>query len=127
MYLAALGNAIEAQLSLDSVHLFIVPLFHANSWIFPYAVTAIAGKALFVALLAIVSGCLKYVHESMVFLENGGLGTAKEHGKKHKQSKPDSQPTKPSFFIPCALSILWTIGRKKMSPKLYFLIYSFPN
>lgn len=44
MYLAALGNAIEAQLSLDSVHLFIVPLFHANSWIFPYAVTAIAGK-----------------------------------------------------------------------------------
>lgn len=44
MYLAALGNAIEAQLRLDSVHLFIVPLFHANSWIFPYAVTAIAGK-----------------------------------------------------------------------------------
>lgn len=43
MYLAALGNAIEAQLSLDSVHLFVVPLFHANSWIFPYAVTAIAG------------------------------------------------------------------------------------
>ncbi|KAG0207071.1 hypothetical protein BGX28_001614 [Mortierella sp. GBA30] len=42
MYLAALGNAIEAQLHLDSVHLFIVPLFHANSWIFPYAVTAIA-------------------------------------------------------------------------------------
>ncbi|KAF9152954.1 hypothetical protein BG015_004385 [Linnemannia schmuckeri] len=42
MYLAALGNAIEAQLRLDSVHLFIVPLFHANSWIFPYAVTAIA-------------------------------------------------------------------------------------
>ncbi|KAI1300727.1 hypothetical protein EDD11_006017 [Mortierella claussenii] len=42
MYLAALGNIIEAQLSLDSVHLFIVPLFHANSWIFPYAVTAIA-------------------------------------------------------------------------------------
>ncbi|KAF9152396.1 hypothetical protein BGX21_005133 [Mortierella sp. AD011] len=42
MYLSALGNAIEAQLSLDSVHLFIVPLFHANSWIFPYAVTAIS-------------------------------------------------------------------------------------
>ncbi|KAG0223960.1 AMP-dependent synthetase and ligase [Mortierella sp. GBAus27b] len=42
MYLSALGNAIEAQLKLDSVHLFLVPLFHANSWIFPYAVTAIA-------------------------------------------------------------------------------------
>ncbi|KAF9194775.1 hypothetical protein BGZ50_005815 [Haplosporangium sp. Z 11] len=42
VYLAALGNAIEAQLSLDSVHLFLVPLFHANSWMFPYAVTAIA-------------------------------------------------------------------------------------
>ncbi|KAF9924209.1 hypothetical protein BGZ67_009455, partial [Mortierella alpina] len=42
LYLAAMGNAIEAQLSLDSVHLFIVPLFHANSWMFPYAVTAIA-------------------------------------------------------------------------------------
>ncbi|KAG0004461.1 hypothetical protein BGZ80_005615 [Entomortierella chlamydospora] len=42
MYLSALGNAIEAQLNLDSVHLFIVPLFHANSWIFPYAVTAIS-------------------------------------------------------------------------------------
>lgn len=44
LYLSALGNAIEAQLSLDSVHLFLVPLFHANSWIFPYAVTAIAGN-----------------------------------------------------------------------------------
>ncbi|KAF9089606.1 hypothetical protein BGX29_011979 [Mortierella sp. GBA35] len=42
MYLSALGNAIEAQLRLDSLHLFIVPLFHANSWIFPYAVTAVA-------------------------------------------------------------------------------------
>ncbi|KAF9429081.1 hypothetical protein BGZ76_001837 [Entomortierella beljakovae] len=40
MYLAALANLIEAQLNLNSVHLFIVPLFHANSWIFPYAVTA---------------------------------------------------------------------------------------
>jgi fatty-acyl-CoA synthase len=46
MYLSALGNAIEAQLRLDSVHLFLVPLFHANSWIFPYAVTAIAGKGI---------------------------------------------------------------------------------
>ncbi|KAF9928378.1 hypothetical protein FBU30_002416 [Linnemannia zychae] len=44
MYLAALGNTIEAQLRLESVHLFIVPLFHANSWIFPYAVTAIAAS-----------------------------------------------------------------------------------
>ncbi|KAF9197852.1 hypothetical protein BGZ49_001549 [Haplosporangium sp. Z 27] len=43
IYLSALGNVIEAQLNLDSVHLFIVPLFHANSWIFPYAVTAISG------------------------------------------------------------------------------------
>ncbi|KAG9061666.1 hypothetical protein KI688_007247 [Linnemannia hyalina] len=42
MYLAALGNVIEAHLRLDSVHLFLVPLFHANSWIFPYAVTAVA-------------------------------------------------------------------------------------
>ncbi|KAF9966990.1 hypothetical protein BGZ65_000177 [Modicella reniformis] len=42
MYLAALGNIIEAQLRLDSVHLFLVPLFHANSWIFPYSVTAIS-------------------------------------------------------------------------------------
>ncbi|KAF9417838.1 hypothetical protein BGZ94_009850 [Podila epigama] len=42
IYLAALGNAIEAKLSLDSAHLFLVPLFHANSWMFPYAVTAIA-------------------------------------------------------------------------------------
>ncbi|KAF9354966.1 hypothetical protein BGX34_010715 [Mortierella sp. NVP85] len=42
MYLSALGNVIEAQLRLDSVHLFLVPLFHANSWIFPYAVTAIS-------------------------------------------------------------------------------------
>ncbi|KAI8601243.1 AMP-dependent synthetase and ligase [Dissophora ornata] len=42
IYLSALGNAIEAELRLDSVHLFLVPLFHANSWIFPYAVTALA-------------------------------------------------------------------------------------
>lgn len=45
MYLSALGNTIEAQLTLNSVHLFLVPLFHANSWIFPYAVTAIAGTS----------------------------------------------------------------------------------
>jgi len=56
MYLAALGNTIEAQLRLDSVHLFIVPLFHANSWIFPYAVTAVAGMPL-VKLLCFLTIC----------------------------------------------------------------------
>ncbi|KAF9158520.1 hypothetical protein DFQ26_007519 [Actinomortierella ambigua] len=41
IYLAALGNAIEAGLSINSVHMFVVPLFHANSWMFPYSVTAV--------------------------------------------------------------------------------------
>ncbi|KAF9902427.1 hypothetical protein BX616_001940 [Lobosporangium transversale] len=43
LYLAALGNLIEAQLNFDSVHLFIVPLFHANAWMYPYSLTAVAG------------------------------------------------------------------------------------
>ncbi|KAF9097075.1 hypothetical protein BGX27_001050 [Mortierella sp. AM989] len=44
MYLAALGHAVESQLTLDTSFLFIVPYFHANSWNFPFAVTATAGK-----------------------------------------------------------------------------------
>ncbi|KAF9344433.1 hypothetical protein BGX26_004371 [Mortierella sp. AD094] len=44
MYLGALGHAVESQLTLDTAYLFIVPYFHANSWNFPFAVTATGGK-----------------------------------------------------------------------------------
>ncbi|KAF8953365.1 hypothetical protein BGZ46_003228 [Entomortierella lignicola] len=44
MYLAALGHAVESHLTLDTSYLFIVPFFHANSWNFPFAVTATGGK-----------------------------------------------------------------------------------
>ncbi|KAF9406076.1 hypothetical protein BGZ76_006422, partial [Entomortierella beljakovae] len=44
MYLAALGHAIESQLTLDTSFLFIVPYFHANSWNFPFAVASTGGK-----------------------------------------------------------------------------------
>lgn len=76
MYLAALGNAIEAQLRLDSVHLFIVPLFHANSWIFPYAVTAIAGMLLLQLLIFLlcVSPCLFFYVCFVLFVIGKGSG-----------------------------------------------------
>ncbi|KAF9343506.1 hypothetical protein BGX26_005626 [Mortierella sp. AD094] len=43
-YLAALGQAVECQLSPETAYLFIVPYFHANSWNFPYAVAATGGR-----------------------------------------------------------------------------------
>ncbi|KAF9431330.1 hypothetical protein BGZ76_000458 [Entomortierella beljakovae] len=44
IYLAALGQAVESQLSLETSFLFIVPYFHAISWCFPFAVASTGGK-----------------------------------------------------------------------------------
>lgn len=42
-YLAAVANAFEAQLTGDSVYLWVLPAFHAAGWTFPWAVTAALG------------------------------------------------------------------------------------
>jgi fatty-acyl-CoA synthase len=42
-YLNALGEALETGLSLDSVYLWTLPMFHCNGWCFTWAVTAVGG------------------------------------------------------------------------------------
>jgi fatty-acyl-CoA synthase len=43
-YLNALGEALHAGLSNDSVYLWTLPMFHCNGWCFPWAVTALAAR-----------------------------------------------------------------------------------
>ena len=40
-YLNALGEAMEMQMNWRSVYLWTLPMFHANGWCFPWAVTAV--------------------------------------------------------------------------------------
>jgi fatty-acyl-CoA synthase len=40
----ALGEIAEHGLTHDSVYLWTVPMFHANGWCFPWAVTAVGGR-----------------------------------------------------------------------------------
>ncbi|KAI8850929.1 hypothetical protein BC829DRAFT_388111 [Chytridium lagenaria] len=40
-YLLSLGDVMEMELNCDSKYLWIVPMFHANGWCFPWAVTAV--------------------------------------------------------------------------------------
>jgi fatty-acyl-CoA synthase len=42
-YLNALAMAIEAGMTLDSVYLWTLPMFHCNGWCFTWGVTAVAG------------------------------------------------------------------------------------
>lgn len=42
-YLNALGEALHAGMSSDSVYLWTLPMFHCNGWCFTWAVTAIGG------------------------------------------------------------------------------------
>jgi fatty-acyl-CoA synthase len=42
-YLNALGEIIETGMTLDTVYLWTLPMFHCNGWCFTWAVTAIAG------------------------------------------------------------------------------------
>ena len=42
-YLNALGEALEMGLNWRSVYLWTLPMFHANGWCFPWAVTAVGG------------------------------------------------------------------------------------
>ncbi|KAH8106897.1 AMP-dependent synthetase and ligase [Cristinia sonorae] len=39
-YLAALANAYEAGLTRDSVYLWVLPMFHACGWTYPWSITA---------------------------------------------------------------------------------------
>ena len=41
--LNAMGQCIEVGLQPDSVYLWTLPMFHANGWCYPWAVTAISG------------------------------------------------------------------------------------
>lgn len=41
-YLNAMGELLELGLSLDSVYLWTLPMFHCNGWCFPWALTGIA-------------------------------------------------------------------------------------
>ncbi|MFL5804663.1 MAG: acyl--CoA ligase family protein [Roseiflexaceae bacterium] len=43
VYLNALGQAIEAQMSGDSVYLWTLPMFHCNGWTITWSVAAVAG------------------------------------------------------------------------------------
>ncbi|THH03222.1 hypothetical protein EW145_g6430 [Phellinidium pouzarii] len=38
-YLAAIGNAFEARMNPDSIYLWILPMFHAAGWTYPWAIT----------------------------------------------------------------------------------------
>ncbi|KAJ7487394.1 hypothetical protein B0H11DRAFT_1087726 [Mycena galericulata] len=38
-YLAAIANAYESRIHLDSTYLWILPMFHAGGWTFPWALT----------------------------------------------------------------------------------------
>ena len=42
-YLNALGEAMEMGMNWRSVYLWTLPMFHANGWCFPWAVTAVGG------------------------------------------------------------------------------------
>ncbi|TCD70256.1 hypothetical protein EIP91_004157 [Steccherinum ochraceum] len=39
-YLAALANAYETGMTVDSVYLWVLPMFHACGWTYPWAITA---------------------------------------------------------------------------------------
>jgi fatty-acyl-CoA synthase len=42
-YLDALAEVISTGMNSDSVYLWTLPMFHANGWCFPWAVTAVGG------------------------------------------------------------------------------------
>ncbi|KAH7883728.1 acetyl-CoA synthetase-like protein [Phlebopus sp. FC_14] len=55
-YLAAIGNAVEAQINRDSTYLWVLPMFHAAGWTFPWAnVFACATQVLDLSVLALSS------------------------------------------------------------------------
>jgi len=43
-YLNSLGSCLEAGMNSDSVHLWVVPMFHCNGWCFTWAVTAVGAR-----------------------------------------------------------------------------------
>jgi len=57
VYINALGEALEMGLNWQSVYLWTLPMFHANGWCFPWAVTAVGGTHL----------CLRRVDPSQVY------------------------------------------------------------
>ncbi len=57
IYLNSLGEALEMGLNMESVYLWTLPMFHANGWCFPWAVTAVGGTHL----------CLRRVEPAEVY------------------------------------------------------------
>lgn len=43
-YLNSIGSCLEAGMTSDSVHLWVVPMFHCNGWCFTWAVTAVGAR-----------------------------------------------------------------------------------
>jgi fatty-acyl-CoA synthase len=43
-YLTALGDVLVTELSMESVYLWTLPMFHCNGWCFPWAVSAVAAR-----------------------------------------------------------------------------------
>ena len=56
-YLQGLGNALMFGLSVDSVFLWTLPMFHCNGWAYPWAVTAVGGTHV----------CLRKVEPARIF------------------------------------------------------------
>ncbi|CAG7847718.1 Acetate/butyrate--CoA ligase AAE7, peroxisomal; AltName: Full=AMP-binding protein 7; Short=AtAMPBP7; AltName: Full=Acetyl-CoA synthetase; AltName: Full=Acyl-activating enzyme 7; AltName: Full=Butyryl-CoA synthetase; AltName: Full=Protein ACETATE NON-UTILIZING 1 [Serendipita indica DSM 11827] len=43
-YLAAISNAYESKLNINSVYLWVLPMFHASGWTYPWALTFAMAK-----------------------------------------------------------------------------------
>ncbi|MFQ6029586.1 MAG: long-chain-fatty-acid--CoA ligase [Dehalococcoidia bacterium] len=72
VYLNALGEALEMGLNRQSVYLWTVPMFHANGWCFPWAVTAVGGTHI----------CLRRFDPAVVY------GLIREEGVTHMCCAP---------------------------------------
>jgi fatty-acyl-CoA synthase len=56
-YLAALSNALTLELTVNSVYLWTLPMFHCSGWAFPWAVTALGGTHV----------CLRRIDPAVIF------------------------------------------------------------
>lgn len=71
-YLNALGEALETNLTPDSMHLWTLPMFHCNGWCFTWGVTAMGATHV----------CLRKFEPSIVW------ALVKEHGVTHFSGAP---------------------------------------
>lgn len=62
-YLTAMGNLVTWPMTIDSVYLWTLPMFHCNGWCFPWSIAAIGGTHVClrkVEVPAIVSAMVEY-------------------------------------------------------------------